>query len=371
MMNPEELLALKIRLLTEGASLPDGFFSGRKGGAGPVGGRYFILPNGRNCGVPIREGKMAKRFESAKIEPMDADGTWLFDSTTNLIEVPKPAFYDLKTEDGIPYNKIALLHGPNCLATTAYQSCRYWNSATQCKYCTIPMSHLSDNTILEKTPAQIAEVVQAAEKEGTIKHILLTTGTPDSVDLGITRLADITRSIRKVSELPVAVQFEPPEDLSHIDLLAEAGVNAVGIHLESADEKVREEFCPGKYKHGSFDAYKAAWERSLEHFKPGDVSTFILLGLGENIPKTLQFCEDAASMGVMPIVTPIRPAAGSQLADYTPSYVGALDETIDFYQSLGDILVASELNPRETAGGCSRCGGCTPIQEAYDWASSN
>ena len=355
-------------MLTEGATLLEGFSTGRKGGAGPVGGRYFVLPDGHNCGIPIRDSTKAHKFGSATLEPTDEQGKWVFDSSIKLVEVPTPAFYNLKTEDGIPYYKLALLHGSSCLATTVYQSCKYWSSHTQCKYCTIPNSYLAGNTTLEKTPAQITEVVQAAEAEGIIDNILMTTGTPESPDMGIIRLAEITRSIREVSRLPIAVQFEPPTDVTLIDQLADAGVDAVGIHLESADESIRESICPGKFAYGSLDLYNAAWERSLKFFKKGDVSTFLLYGLGEDLDKTLRFCEDVASKGVMPIVTPFRPAPGSQLADFVPSYVGAFEETLGFYKSLGKILAANRLNPRDTVGGCSRCGGCTPIQAAYDWA---
>ncbi|MFW9849769.1 MAG: radical SAM protein [Candidatus Thorarchaeota archaeon] len=367
-MELDELLRLKVRLLIEGATLPEGAATGRKGGAGPVGARYFVLPNGRPCGVPIRSGPWAERYGSSSILPIISSDEWEYDSSVILKPVHNPAFYDLTTADGIPYKKIALLHGPDCLATTVYQHCKYWSSHEQCGYCTIPFSHLSGNTIIEKTPEQVQEVVTAAEDEGIIKHILLTTGTPDSPDMGINRLEAISYAIREVSDLPIAVQFEPPKDLSYIDKLADSGVNSIGIHLESADESVRERVCPGKFRHGKIDLYQAAWERALEFIKPGDVNTFILLGLGEDLDKTLRFCEEIAHKGVLPIITPIRPAPGSKLEDFIPSYVGALDETVEFYKSLGVILNEAGLDPRTTSAGCSRCGGCTPIQEAFELA---
>ena len=40
-MNAEEVLTLKVRLLTEGVILPEGEWTGRRGGAGPVGSRYL------------------------------------------------------------------------------------------------------------------------------------------------------------------------------------------------------------------------------------------------------------------------------------------------------------------------------------------
>ena len=43
-MDADALLRLKVRLLTEGATLPESEWSGRKGGAGPVGSAEPGLP---------------------------------------------------------------------------------------------------------------------------------------------------------------------------------------------------------------------------------------------------------------------------------------------------------------------------------------
>lgn len=369
-MNSEELLHLKVRLLTEGATLPAGYSRGRKGGAGPIGGRYFLLPNGRSCGVPIRDGERAKQFHSSTIEPTGVQGEWIYDSKFTLVEIQSPSFSGSSTSDGIEFSKIALMHGSDCLATTVLQTCKYWSSGDQCKFCTIPTSLLSGKTIKEKTPEQIAEVVKTAELSGSVKHILLTTGTDEGEDMGINRLIAISHAIRRVSSLPIAVQFEPPDDLSIFQELAEAGVNAVGMHIESVDDIIRQEICPGKYRRSVIGLYDEAWDSALQYFGKGNVTTFILHGLGEDLTRTLEFCDDVAGKGVLPIVTPFRPALGSQLAEFLPSYVGNLEESMEFYKKLGLILHKHGLNPKATSGGCSRCGGCTPIQEAYDWAAS-
>jgi len=369
-MDAEKVLQLKIRLLTEGATLSSDEYAGRKGGAGPVGGRYFLLPNGRTVGIPIRSGDQAKTFNSASLGPTDNPTIWLYDNSIELKVIPQPQFYDMKTSNGIPYNQIALLHGYRTLATTVYQSCRYWSDGTQCKYCTIPLSYRSGDTVLEKDPEHIAEVVVAAEKEGVVDDVLLTTGTPDSEDMGTEKLIRVIEAIRKVSKIPIAVQFEPPIDKASIRKIADAGATAVGMHIESADESVREEMCPGKYQYGSLDLYKSSWQYALDYFGKGHVSTFILHGLGEDTEKTLSLVRELAEAGVMPVVAPIRPASGSQLASYKPSYNGHLDESVEFYKEVGKILFQYGLNPKKTLAGCHSCGGCTPIQEAYDWAAS-
>ncbi|RDE14637.1 MAG: radical SAM protein [Candidatus Thorarchaeota archaeon] len=367
-MNAEDLLRLKVRLLTEGVILPEGESTGRRGGAGPVGSRYFTLPNGCPCGIPVRQGRFAERFGSRPLVPTKNPAIWLHDGAAHLKAVQRPKFYDLSTADGIPYQKLALLHGNGTLATTVYQSCRYWNKGEQCKFCTIPLSHSAGDTVLEKTPDQIAEVVDAAEREGVITSVLLTTGTPSGSDMGCERLIGIVKRIHELSTIPVGVQFEPSVDETLILRLADAGAKAVGIHIESADESIREKICPGKFKQGSPELYRKSWECALSQFARGNVSTFILHGLGEDIETTLGLVRETSEMGVMPVVTPVRPAPGSQLADFTPDYVGNLEETMAFYMRVGEILQRHHLNPKKTAAGCHRCGGCTPIQEAFDWA---
>lgn len=369
-MDAEEILRLKVRLLTEGASLPENLFQGRKGGAGPVGGMYFYLPNGRVCGIPIRNGLLANKYNSAPLEQTDNPDVWIYDGSVELKVVPKPKFCDLKTRDGIPYSKIALIHGSRTLATTVFQGCRYWTRNSHCKFCTIPHSYTSGNTVLEKTPEQIVEVVQAAESEGVIDDVLLTTGTTETSDMGCAILIRIVKAIRESSNIPIGVQFEPPVDITFIRDIAGAGANAVGMHLESAEESVREEMCPGKYQYGSIEFYKERLRYAREYFEWGNVSSYVLHGLGEDLDQTLTLMEELASIGVLPIVAPVRPSLGSELADYVPTYVNSLDSSVEFYKKIGLILYQNKINPEKTVAGCHKCGGCTPEQEAYDWAAT-
>ncbi len=370
-MNSEDILRLKVRLLTEGAQMPEDEWEGRRGGAGPVRGRYFLLPNGRPCGIPIRRGKAAEIYHSAPLVPSKDRNIWIYDGSVQLRLIPHPRFLDGIGPTGIPNSKLALLHGSECIATTVYQQCRYWDDGTQCAFCTIPVSLSTNDTILEKTPEQIRAVVMEAVKEGVAKHVLLTTGTPNDGTMGAERIINIVTAIREVSDIPIGIQVEPPFDLSLIDRIIDAGANAIGLHLESADESVRARVCPGKFKHGSVDLYLKTWQHAVSRLGRGNVSTFLLHGLGEDLDLTLQFIDHIAEFGVMPVVAPIRPAPGSKLANYIPTYVGDLEGSLEFYKQVGRILVRHGLNPSKTIAGCHRCGGCTPIQEAYDWAAQS
>ncbi|MFX1604783.1 MAG: radical SAM protein, partial [Promethearchaeota archaeon] len=337
-MNSEEILRLKVQLLTQGVRYSDKQLKIRKGGAGPVGAKYFILPNGRPCGVPIRHDEMARRYKSGPIEQTDDPSIWIYNNEVELKSIPRPKFLDKQTADGTPYHKIALLHSVETLATTVYQACRYWDYGTQCKFCTIPTSYLSGATGLRKTPEQFVEVLKAAESEGVVKNILLTTGTPEPPELGLEPLIQIVKAIRRVSKLPIGVQFEPPVEKELIRDVADAGANAVGMHIESADESIREEMCPGKFQYGPLNLYQQSWLYALDYFGRGNVSTFLLYGLGEDVSKTLFLAEELARVGVLPVTTPVRPSFGSQLADFTPTYVNDFEGSIEFFKKIGIIL---------------------------------
>ena len=106
-------------------------------------------------------------------------------------------------------------------------------------------------------------MVLAAEDEDVIDDVLLTTGTSESADMGVEYLLRTIEAIREKSDIPIAVQFEPPVDKNTIRMVADAGANAVGMHIESADETVREEMCPGKHEYGSLDLYHRSWQDAL------------------------------------------------------------------------------------------------------------
>ena len=65
-------------------------------------------------------------------------------------------------------------------------------------------------------------------------------------------------------------------------------------------------------------AYFRAWERAVDRFGEGQVSTYVILGMGEDPELTVQGCRRAIDMGVFPFVVPIRPVAGSLMEDVKP-----------------------------------------------------
>jgi len=141
----------------------------------------------------------------------------------------------------------------------------------------------------------------------------MTTGTMNYHDMGVKYLINCTRAIKDiVPDLGIQVQFEPPENLDDMELLFEAGAEAVGIHLESFSQDTRERITPGKAKI-SIGRYFEAFKKAVDIFGRNQVSTYIIVGFGDSEESIVEGCRQIAELGVYPFVVPLRPLMGTPL----------------------------------------------------------
>ena len=160
---------------------------------------------------------------------------------------PQPRFYGLRTADGIPYWKIAQLHSRDTLATTVLQTCiRYGNAATKCQFCAIGESLKAGRTIARKTPEQLAEVALQRWRLDGIRNVVMTTGTPPRKIAAQPSSPKRAPQSRQATGLPIQAQCEPPADFAWFERMRDAGIDALGMHLEAWDESVRRKIMPGK-----------------------------------------------------------------------------------------------------------------------------
>jgi len=331
----------------------------RRGGAGPSDHKAMTI-DGMTVMVPVHT---APAFESPYlVEIPDADGrSRVMRDGVTLGEVTFPArpkFYDLTTADGIPYSKIAVLHGRDVLATTVLQSCiRYQSRTKTCQFCAIGQSLAAGRTIERKTPQQLAEVAKAAVELDGVKHMVMTTGTPPGRDRGAKILAESAAAIKAVVDLPIQAQCEPPDDDVWFTRMRDAGVDALGMHLEVVSDRVRQRIMPGKAQ-VPVERYLSAFAAAVPVFGWGQVSTYILAGLGDTSDEVLGVCEKLTALGVYPFVVPFVPISGTPLESHpTPS--PAFMDTI--LGPLSRMLAANGLRATGAKAGCARCGACSAL----------
>jgi len=269
----------------------------------------------------------------------------------------RPRYYDLKTADGIPYEQIALLH-LDSLATTVIQTCTYWGNADQCTFCGIGVSLDAGRTIVKKTPEMLAEVSVAARDLDGAVDATLTTGSTRGVDRGARYVAKCAAAVKEASGLPVEVQFEPPYNLDVIDEVGDMGIDSVGIHLETFDPAVLARVAPGKARTG-IETYFAAWERAVKVFGEGQVSTYVILGMGEDPEITIAGAKRAIDIGVYPLLVPLRPVVGSLMADW-PSPPTEYMEPI--YRRVQTYMTLRGMDSNSAKAGCARCQACSGLK---------
>jgi radical SAM protein (TIGR04043 family) len=349
-----DLQSLGLRLTDSRVGL-----TARKGGAGPTDHKAITVGD-RTVMVPVFSGGARNSPFEATAPGLDGHALLLRDGApVAKISYPRqPRFYALQTFDGVPYWKIAQLHSADVLATTVLQNCiRYTDRATACQFCGIGQSLAENRTIAHKTPAQLGEVARAAVLLDGIKHVVLTTGTPNVIDRGAAVLCESAAGIRAAVDIPIQAQCEPPRDHGWFQKLRDAGVDALGMHLEAVTPEVRARIMPGKAT-VSLARYFDAFAAAVPVFGRGQVSTYILAGLGDSAAAILETCAQLIALGVYPFVVPFVPVSGTPLEN-TPA------PRPDFMRSvlpeLGRMLSAANLRSSDAKAGCGKCGACSAL----------
>ena len=331
----------------------------RRGGAGPTDDKAFIFSNGITLMVPTLN-ESARNSEYV-LEDLDNRTVLKRDGMVidTVEKVKPPRFYDLETKDGIPYRKIARLHGSDCLASTVVQECvRYNDTRQRCRFCGIGVSLERGATIHTKTPAQLAEVGAAAKKLDGVTHVTLTTGTTDLVNKGAEYLARCAYAVKRATGLPIQAQCEPPEDSGLFAEMKKQGVDDIGIHVESFDPEVRRDFIPGKASI-NIETYFESFEKAVAVFGENRVSTFIILGLGEDEDLTLAMCREAVKLGVYPFLVPMRAISSTFMASVDPPDGEYLYR---MYVAVGKMLEERRMNADRSGAGCVKCKACSLLQ---------
>jgi radical SAM protein (TIGR04043 family) len=347
-----EFVSLLAEIQSRGVRV-DEVLEARTAGAGPADAGMVYIE-----GSPVTFPYISEFVEDSPFIIRREDEGWgLYRDEVRLASAdlpPRPRYYELSTQDGIPYWQIALLH-LDSLASTVIQTCIYWGNEDQCAFCAIERSLEAGRTIPVKKPEQLAEVAVAAKELDHVVDVTLTTGTTRGPDKGALYIARCAHAIKEATGLPVQAQFEPPEDLTVLEIVKELGVDTVGIHVESMDQEVLDRVAPAKGRTG-VEGYFRCWERAVEIFGRGQVTTYVILGMGEEPNLTAELCRRAVDIGVYPFVVPLRPIPGSLLQGEIPP---PPDYVESMYRQVVPYVVQHGLGSWDVRAGCARCRACS------------
>jgi radical SAM protein (TIGR04043 family) len=120
---------------------------------------------------------------------------------------------------------------------------------------------------------------------------------------------------------------------------------------------VRRRIMPGKAQ-VSVERYFRAFEAAVPVFGRGQVSSYVLAGLGDTREEILDACQRMIAIGVYPFVVPFVPISGTPLESHpTPSaaFMNAL------LGPLAEMLIAGGLKSADVKAGCAKCGACSAL----------
>jgi radical SAM protein (TIGR04043 family) len=352
-----ELQSFGLRLVDP--TSPNAGVASRRGGAGPSDHKAVIV-DGHTIMVPVHT---SSAWNSPFVaHAPDAQGRSALTRASipiASISFPKaPRFYAMQTMDGVPYSHIATLHGSDVLATTVLQTCiRYQSRTKTCQFCAIGQSLAAGRTIAHKTPQQLAEVARAAVLLDGVKHMVMTTGTPATPDRGAQVLVDSALAIRAAVDIPIQAQCEPPDTDRWFERMKGAGIATLGMHLEVVTPEVRQRIMPGKAS-VPIARYMESFEAAVGVFGRGQVSTYILAGLGDARETILDICGQLLALGVYPFVVPFVPISGTPLEDHpapSPEFMRSV------LAPLGAMVADARMRSSDIKAGCGKCGACSSL----------
>jgi len=201
--------------------------------------------------------------------------------------------------------------------TTAYlMTYREGKCSANCQFCPQARKSRSRADMLSRiswpvfSTRHVVDEIQNGVSNDVVKRVCIQALNYPGVftDLGV-----LVETIEEQRHVPISVSCQPLAE-ENVTLLAEAGVERIGIPLDAASEelfdKIKGTSAGGPYR----------WKRQFELlndavsiFGEGKVSTHLIVGLGETDSEIVQVIQKCVEIGVLPALFAFTPVFGTGL----------------------------------------------------------
>ena len=206
--------------------------------------------------------------------------------------------------------------------TTAYlMTYKLGKCTANCGFCPQARGSKSSAEMLSRVTwptfptSDVVTALGSGFKKGKIKRVCIQALNYPEV---FAHLEAIVKEIKKEAAVPVSVSCQPL-NRANIELLAEAGVDRLGVALDAATEalfdRVKGEGAGGSYR---WDSQFRVLGEALEVFGRGNVSTHVIVGLGETEREAAEIIQRCVDMGVLPALFAFTPVRGTALEGNSP-----------------------------------------------------
>ena len=206
--------------------------------------------------------------------------------------------------------------------TTAYlMTYKEGKCMANCGFCPQARGSKSSTELLSRVSwptfptSNVLTAIGTMAKQGKIKRVCIQALNYPEV---FVHLEELVKEIKSHATVPVSVSCQPLNSVN-IELLAKAGVDRLGVALDAATEAIFDKV-KGKDAGGIY-----GWEnqfslltKAIGVFGKGNVSTHLIVGLGETEKEDAQIIQKCVDMNVLPALFAFTPIRGTRLENKSP-----------------------------------------------------
>lgn len=201
--------------------------------------------------------------------------------------------------------------------TTAYlMTYKTGKCSANCGFCPQARTSKSNTELLSRVTwptfptEKVLKALSAAKETGKIKRVCIQALNYPSV---FVNLGALVKEIKKHATVPVSVSCQPL-NRENMELLAKASVDRLGIALDAATkalfDKVKGKNAGGTY---SWESQFSLLNEANAVFGRGNVSTHLIVGLGETEKDAVEIIQKCVDMDVLPALFAFTPVRGTAM----------------------------------------------------------
>lgn len=201
--------------------------------------------------------------------------------------------------------------------TTAYlMTYKTGKCTANCGFCPQARTSISKAELLSRIswPAfstkRVLKGIETAVNERKISRVCIQALNYPTV---FGHLVALVKTIKQHVKVPVSISCQPLNG-KNTRLLAEAGVNRIGIALDAATselfDKVKGSAAGGPY---TWENQFRQLREAIEVFGKGNVTTHLIIGLGETEKEAISTIQQCVDMSVLPALFAFTPVRGTAL----------------------------------------------------------
>lgn len=261
--------------------------------------------------------------------------------------LPRPNFWNYKTQKGTPTKRLAQMYGLNCLNFNIFSGCEFHDVGKGCKFCSVKATVKRKEPVeIIKTAEELSDVCKLASKYDDLDYIIITGGSHLNSDEEFDAHMDVIKAIR--FNLPWNglikgnVSMMPPKTTHKLKELYDNGVENPSFNVEVWPKTNFENICPGKNEYVGFDHVIESLIYLEEIYGPGKVWSNFVAGIVpiEDMKQGFKFM---AEHGIIPGANIYHSEVGS----YIGKSLGRIDENyiLELYRYASELYYKYDFKP--------------------------